>query len=189
MEMKPNYDTMLFREIFETSNDFVNGYKESPLHVDNNKITDSSALTLYYLLMERYSNNPIQNLDVEQFKMKVYSIIFQYGPTWEKKLEIQQTLRNFTEEDLRLGTKQIHNHSYNPSSEPSDASTEELNTVDDQNTAIVKKSKIEAYSQLWVLLENDVTKEFLDKFQKLFKQFVRHEHPTLYKSEVEDNEY
>lgn len=185
--MTPTYSTMLFREIYPTHESFVDNYLNSPLCNEKNRISESSTMTLYYLMMERFANNPIINNDVEQFKLKVHSIIFQYGPAWEKKLEIQQVLRNLNEDDLRKGTTQIHNHAFNPSTEPSTASTEELIHVDDQNTGSIKRGKLEAYSQLWVLIETDITKEFLDKFQKLFKQFVRFENPLLYGSEGEDD--
>jgi hypothetical protein len=36
---------------------------------------------VYYLLYARYGNNPIANRDENQFKFKIFSVIFQYGPT------------------------------------------------------------------------------------------------------------
>lgn len=52
------------------------------------------------MLYARYGNNPIANYDETQFKYKVFSVIFQYGPTWEKRLSVQETLRGMQIADL-----------------------------------------------------------------------------------------
>lgn len=49
------------------------------------------------------------------------------------------------------------------------------------------KSKMDAYQQLWDLLDTDVTGEFLDKFQKCFKQFARPERTFIYVTEDEED--
>lgn len=93
----PQYDTKLFTDIWDESSKFVYDYKHVGIPTT---ITDSNATTLYYLLYAKYANNPIANYDENQFKYKVFSIIFQYGPTWEKKLSIQDTLRGLQLDDL-----------------------------------------------------------------------------------------
>ena len=95
--MIPQYDTKLFTDIWEEASDFVYDYKHVGIPTT---ISDTNATTLYYLLYARYGNNPIANYDEEQFKYKVMSIIFQYGPTWEKRLGVQQTLRGLQLSDL-----------------------------------------------------------------------------------------
>ena len=47
---------------------------------------------------------------------------------------------------------------------------------------------MEAYAQLWDLLAIDVTGEFLNKFQKLFKQFVQPERTWIYVTELDEVE-
>jgi hypothetical protein len=78
----------------------------------------------------------------------MFSVIFQYGPTWEKKLDIQEKLRDLTEAEILAGAKAIYNHAFNPETTPSTASLEELNYINDQNITNYKKSKLEAYSIL-----------------------------------------
>ena len=95
--MIPQYDTKLFTDIWEEASDFVYDYKHVGIPTT---ISDTNATTLYYLLYARYGNNPIANYDEEQFKYKVMSIIFQYGPTWEKRLSVQTTLRGLQLSDL-----------------------------------------------------------------------------------------
>lgn len=131
-----------------------------------------SIMTTYYLLLARYGNSPITNSDPGQFKMKIMSVMYGYGPTWERKQEIQNTLRALSESDLLVGAKQIYNHAYNPSSTPSTGALDELDYINDQSTSNNKKSKMEAYSILWNILKADTTKEYVDKFKSCFSVFV-----------------
>ena len=193
MSRLPSYDTKLFCEIFDNAADFVTEYKNSGLYDAtsghlNNSLSDRDATTLFYLLYARYANNPIANFDENQFKYKVWATIFQYGPAWAKKLDIQTKLRELTDDEIRLGSKAIYNHAYNPSTDPSTASLEELTAINEQNTTNFKKSKIDGYMGLWQLVVSDVTNEFIKKFEKLFKAFVTPERTLIYVQELEDEE-
>lgn len=191
--MLPRYDTKLFCEIFEDAETFSTAYKDSGLYDAttghlNNSLSDTNINILYYLLYAKYANNPIANYDENQFKYKLWAIIFQYGPAWAKKLDIQNKVRELTDDEIRLGSKAIYNHAYNPSTDPSTASLEELTAINEQNTTNFKKSKLDGYMGLWQLVVSDVTNEFLKKFEKLFKQFVSPERTWIYVQEVEDDE-
>lgn len=178
--MIPMYNTKKFTDIWSEVGEFVYDYNNAGIPTT---ITEENINTLYYLLYARYGNSPIANNDENQFKYKVLSIIFQYGPTWEKRLEIQANLRNLTEDELRAGSKAIYNHSFNPSTAPSTATMEEFTTVNDQNTTNTKKGKAEAYGLLWDLLNTDITGPFIGRFKECFKQFVLNENPVLYISD------
>ena len=45
------------------------------------------------------------------------------------------------------------------------------------------KGILDAYNELWKLLDNDVTNDFLKKFIPLFKRFVRPEKTLIFESE------
>lgn len=96
-EMIPQYDTKLMNEIWIDAQSFLYDYQHVGIPTT---ISTVNATTLYYLLYARYGNNPIANYDEEQFKYKVFSVIFQYGPTWEKRLSVQNTLRGLQLADL-----------------------------------------------------------------------------------------
>ena len=188
----PRYDTKLFCEIYDNAEDFVEEYKASGLYDAtsghlNNSLSDSEATVLFYLLYARYGNNPIANYDENQFKYKLFATIFQYGPAWSKKLEIQNKLRELTDDEIRLGSKAIYNHAYNPSTDPSTASLEELTAINEQNTTNYKRSKLEAYGTLWDLVVSDVSETFIKKFEKLFKQFVSPERTWIYKTDIAED--
>lgn len=95
--MIPQYDTKLFTEIWDEASEFITDYNTVGIPAT---ISQANATTLYYLLYARYGNTPIANYDENQFKYKVFSIIFQYGPTWEKRLSVQETLRGMQLADL-----------------------------------------------------------------------------------------
>lgn len=149
------------------------------------KITNENLETLYYLLYARYGNSHIANNDENQFKYRVAQTIFMYGPTWEKELEVQEEVRALQATEMRLGSKQIANHAYNPSTEPSTAALEELQKIDQQNVLTWVKSPLEGYNYLLGLLEADVTNKFLNRFKDLFLKFVVPHEEFIYESEVE----
>ena len=95
-------------------------------------------------------------------------------------MQLQKDIRDLTTDELQTGGKVIYNHSYNPSTAPSTATLTELETIDDQNTSNYKKSKIEALTLQWHMLDDDVTGVFLEQFRKLFLTVVAPELPLLY---------
>ena len=127
----PKYDTKLFTEIWDNAEDFVYDYNNVGIPTT---ITDANATTLFYLIYARYGNNPIANFDEEQFKYKMFSVIFQYGPTWEKRLSIQETLRGLQLSDLvddgSLHELLSHSGSQNSLNTGSNGNTRTLNTAE-----------------------------------------------------------
>lgn len=160
-----NNEKQKFTDVFPDEATFINLYQNIGIP---SKISEQNAKTLYYLLYARYGNSVIASSDTNRFVYGVFSIIFIYGPSWEKRMEIQETLRNLSEEELQKGSKQIANSALNPSSEPSTGSLEELEYINSQNTNTYKRGKLDAYATLWDLIKTDVTKYFLDQFRTLF---------------------
>ena len=110
---------------------FLKDYQESAIP---QKLKTADATTLYYLLYARYGNSSIANSDENQFKYKVFSTIYIGGATWAKKQEIQDKLREVTEDEILVGTKAINNHAYNPQTAPTTDTVEELDYINEQNT-------------------------------------------------------
>ena len=176
-----NYRQVKFTDVWQTAESFVSDYKNNGIETT---ISDKTATTLYYLLYSRYGNSVLASSDTNRFKYDVWSTIFSYGPTWEKRLEIQNKLRNLTDDELFTGATQIYNHAYNPGTAPSTSTLDELTAINEQNTSKNKKGKMDAYAMLIALLETDVTESFLDKFKKLFLKVVQPELPLWYTTDV-----
>lgn len=186
------YRTRTFTEIFSPEDDegatyeyFASVLADTPFAA---KLAEVDMELLFYMLYARYGNSHIAFSDENQFIFALFSTAFQYGPTWSKRLHIQEQLRAIKDEDLVVGGKAIYNHSYNPSTSPSTSTLEELTTINDQNTTNYKKSKMEGYANLMALLDTDVSEEFLTKFKKLFIKVLAPDRPLLYTTEImEDN--
>lgn len=176
-----NYRNPKFTDLYGDADTFLADYNSSKIPTT---LTESNARTLYYLLYSRYANRRIASSDRNRFKYDLFATIYSYGPTWEKRSEIQENLRELSDTELLTGTTQIYNHAYNPGTAPSTATLDELTAINEQNTNKSKRDKMTAYSNLWSLLRTDVTEAFLDKFSKLFQVVVQPEIPLWYVTDV-----
>lgn len=179
------YRTSTFTEVWEDSETFVSEVLNSafPFSTIMSAEDASSYLSLaYYMMYARYGNSHIANLDENQFKYRVFGILYQYLPTLATKLKIQNKLRalNLDDGDLFEGAKMIYNHSYNPSTAPNTNTLNELDTINDQNVTKNKRSKLDAYAYLDGLLRDDLWSEFISRFRKLFITIVQPNETLLY---------
>lgn len=174
-----NFNNVKFAsdELYDSYEKFENDYQNLGIE---QTISLNSLKNLYYLLIGRYGNSTIANSDINQFRFKVFSIIFMYAPTWEKRLSLQKKIRELTDEELMTGDKVVYNNALNPNSQPSTSSLQELNYINSQNTTNNKRSKISAYMAQYNMLETDVTKELLDRFNKLFISIYQPNEPNYY---------
>lgn len=163
------YRTGSFVDEFPTEDDFIDFYKNNGGIPPT--ISDANVKTLYYLLYSRYGANRIAMSSYQRFKYAVMATIYQYGPTWEKRLFVQDKIRNLTVEDIQTGTLAVTNHALNPGNKLTE-DNELIKNVNNQSRTNYKKSKLDAYGQLYAMLETDVTEEFLDKFKYLFSKWA-----------------
>lgn len=175
-----SYRQKKFTDVYDSVEKFLADYNDVGLPTT---ISQGSAQTLYYLLYGRYGNDVIASSDINRFKYRLFGIIFQYGPTWEKRLEIQEKLRGLSEDEILTGSRQIYNNAQNPSTEPSTDTTDELQYINEQNVTKNRRGKLDAYAMLMELLRSDVTNEFLTKFKTLFLTVIEPEEPLYYVSE------
>ena len=180
-----NYRTPKFTDVYNDIDSFMTDYKGIGIPAI---VNDTDVTTLYYLLYAYYGNSRIASSDENRFKYNLFSIIWQYGPTWSKEVEIQAKLRSLKEEELLEGARAIHNTAANPSVDPSNFTDEELQFINAQDVSKYKKGKLEGYSILMELLKRDVTSTFLEKFKKLFLTIVEPELPLWYISEDENGD-
>ena len=176
-----NYRTRKFADIWPSVDTFLKDYQESAIP---QKLKTADATTLYYLLYARYGNSSIANSDENQFKYKVFSTIYIGGATWAKKQEIQDKLREMTEDEILAGSKAINNHAYNPQTAPTTDTVEELDYINEQNTTKYKKSKLDGYAMLWAILNDGVTERFLREFRYHFLVVVEPQLPLWYVTNI-----
>ena len=179
---RPEYITKTFTQVWDSYYKFKKDYDELMPQLVGSRVvlTNDNIRATYYYLYARYGNTPIVNYDETQFKMKILALISIYGPTWEKKKLLQEKFRSLTDDELLQGAKQIYNHAFNPSTEPSTQELEELTHINDQNVTNNKKSKMEAFAILWSNLHVDSTDEYMNKFKNCFSRFVGDQFPIIY---------
>lgn len=182
-----NQVTRKFSDIFVDADTFLEEWQESGIAERaedsfNYTLTDGDVRMTFYLLYGRFGNSHIASFDENQFKYKLWTIMFQHGASWAKKIQLQSELRALNLEDI-ANSKTIHNHSYNPSIEPSTAALEELPTINEQNTSTYKKAKGDSYAIFMSLLDTDYTERYLARFKKLFLTFVYPAGPLWYVTE------
>ena len=180
-----NYRQVKFTDVYPDVATFLAEYNNIGIKTT---ISQDSATTLYYLIYSRFGNSVIASSDTNRFKYDLFGTIFSYGPTWEKKLDIQEKLRNLTDDELFAGSTQIHNHAYNPGTAPSTGTLDELPAINEQNTSKYKKDKMSGYAMLVSLLDTDVTESFISKFKKLFITVVQPELPLWYATDIIDDD-
>lgn len=179
------YTNLTFADVWDEADKFVDEYEASGLAPSTTRITRNSAIVLFYLLYAEYGNSAIANDDENQFKYRVFSTILKYGPTWEKRLDIQSKLRALTDDEIKVGSKTIFNNALNPQIAPSTDTTNEITTINSQNVNKHVRGKLEGYGTLLNLLDTDVTGEFIVKFKPLFMK-IGFNSPTIYVTELED---
>jgi hypothetical protein len=198
MNMMDKYNTMTFVQVWDDSDVFEAEYKASPFYDYeaatqsvpaklHNSLTDQNILILFSLLYAKYGNSPIANINVNQFKYKVFSIIFKYGPAWQKKLDIQDKIREI--EDVQQGSFAIYNHAFNDASAPGTDSDYISEYVNDQNTTKYKKSPLEGYMLQWEAITTDITESFINKFKVCFKTIVAPEFGPRIMSEIDEEDF
>ena len=180
-----NYRQVKFTDVYPDATTFVNDYTTSAIPTT---ISNDTATTLYYLLYSRYGNSVIASSDTNRFKYDLFATIFSYAPTWEKRLDVQEKLRDLSDEELITGQATINNHAFNPGTATSTSTLDELTAINEQVTQKGKRDKLTAYTELLRALWTDVTEQFLDKFQKLFLIILQPELPLWYVTDTIDDD-
>lgn len=169
--------TMTFKEVFEDSDTFISEFKTTPFYRTpvSTILTDTKLELIFILLYNRYGNNQIINNSVNQFKSKLFGIMWAVGPIWDKKLQIQEKIWALgldNDSDIYKGSTAIYNHAQHPETAPSTGTDEELTYINDQNVTKYKKSKLDGLMLLADTLNDRITDDFINKFRKLFKTFI-----------------
>ena len=189
-ELYGNQRNETFSDIFPSIDDFKTEYTNCKLPLTQyfGEVSSEQVSTLYYLLYGKYGNSTIAASDETRFKYRLFSIVFQYGPTWVEQLKLQKNVREMTLADLQVGGKAVYNTALNPNIAPTTSALDELPYINQQNTTNYAKSEAEAYGIKINLLNNDVTESFLGRFRDLFLKIVQPTVPLWYVTTEETEE-
>lgn len=174
-----NYTPKTFLDVFPSDYSFFENWSLSGL-TSLAGISVDTVNVIYTLLVARYGNSHITGNDEDLWKKRVAATIFQFAPTWEKRLEIQKKLRELNDTELLTGSKVVYDKSYNPSTVIEGGPNNEfgeIDTVNEQTKSKNVRSKMEAYAMLTDLLDRDITEEFIGRFRTLFRRVIA---PVVY---------
>ena len=174
-ELYGNQRTRTFAETYPSADDFIAAYKANPF-ATRAAIVDPDIEFIYYLLYANYGNSSICSSDEYRFSIKLFSLIYQYAPTYLQKVTLQEAIRATANNGFKTGGKAIYNMAANPNIAPSTSALEELPYINNQNTTNYIKSDAEAYQIKWSLLDDSLESEFVNKFRNLFIKIVN---PTV----------
>jgi hypothetical protein len=191
--MKSNFqyfDNITFSQLYPTQEEFVNQYKVVgfPQEFEGGTyVSDDDLRLIWLLLIGRFADSTIKPFNTYgAFQVRFMSRVWQHAPAWKKNLDIQNKLRSLSLEDssdIYKGSSAIYNSAINPGTMPSTQDTEELNFINNQNVTKHKRSKLEGLAVLSDLLKNDVTEQFLRRFDDLFKTIIYSGRTLLYSTE------
>jgi hypothetical protein len=186
-----SYRTRTFADIFPSSDAFTAELAKTPFAAvaadfraadipDTEEDYRPTLEIVFALLYARFGNSHISFSDENQFRYNIFSTLYSYGPTWAKKTQIQKELRALDATTVREGAFAIYNSAMNPNTQPSTQTLTELPFINNQNTTRHKKGLMDGYALLISLLEDNITKDFTDKFKRFFIQIIAPDRPLLY---------
>ena len=188
------FDNVTFSDLWSTKEEFINSYKEVgfPQTYDGGTyVTDDDLKLIWLLLIGRFADSTIKPFNTYgAFKVRFMSRVWQHAPAWKKNLDIQNKLRSLSLEDgsdIYKGSSAIYNSAMNPNTTPGTGTDQELNFINNQNVTKHKKSKLEGLALLSELLKNDVTEQFLRRFDDFFKTIIYTGKEYTYVTEKGDN--
>jgi len=162
------YRTNTFVEVFPNKQKFREYYEEVGLGGFQKEETLGNLWTLLYA---RRGNDAVLSSDQQRFVYNLFSIVFKYGPDFEKKMELQKKIRSLTEEELSKGTTAIYNHADNPSTIPTSQDFEQLHKIDSQTATGYKKARVDSLMLQYDAMNTRYIEEFLRRFDNLFSPF------------------
>ena len=161
----PTAATPTFYELWSNPQALITDYAANGL---KGAITDQTLTKLWWLLYGRHGNDGIRGSDVARWKAELFTIVFVHGPAWERKLAIQDELKNLTDDELRATNVHINNQAVNPSTAPSTNAFDPLTYINNQTASGGQRNKMDALTMQAQVLDGDFTEEFLSRFDRLF---------------------
>lgn len=149
-----SYRQIKFTDVYSKADDFLADYGNVGVPTS---ISNELAETLFYLLYGKYGNSTIASSDLTRFKYRLFSIIWQYGPSWEKKLDIQKLARAWADDEVTVA-------------ETYDSANEHEVTAKDETSSNVSSDRLQNFA------DNPSTEPAVDARQPL--TYINHQDYT-----------
>lgn len=169
------YSTESFSDRFSNYQEFKRKYDESPM--EDRLIHDEGygayqLDTIYALLASRYWADHMKSNNGDMFELRLFQIIWQHGPKWQRDMKLYDKVRNLTEDEMSIGSKSIHNHAQHPDTAPDNDSVKALPFIDSQNVTTYIKSPRDRNIDILELENSEITENFISRFSILFRDIL-----------------
>ena len=164
------YYTRIFSEVFESFEEFMTAWNESPLKTSD--FSEPELELIFYNLYARYGDSHIRYTNEFLFKQRLISTITAQGRIYLKRKEIQSKLMAMSDDDTREGFKNIINAANNPNRTPGTNTNDELPYIESQSVSKGFRGKLEGLQGLDALLDSSFGRKFYDAFKPLFIQIL-----------------
>ena len=188
MSVYGDYRTRTFGQIFPDLTTFQNFFTNCPIPsrlLTGTEYAKYDITVIYGLLVSEYFGSHIAHSSEDWFKLRVMQTIFEYAPTWQREMVLQDKLMKATDAELRSGAYSLHNHAMHPSTAPSTGTDDELTYIDDQNVNKWKKDFVKSFVEGSAGLDDSSTRRFINHFKKLFIKFIVPTGNTIYEEDEE----
>lgn len=182
-----NYRTRTLSDIFGDVSTFAAARATFEKVCPRDLVSDDDLELIYLLLMGRYGDSHIAASNENRFVLSFITRIGACAPAFLKNLEIQKAIKGMNLQEACEGGISIANHAANPNTSPSTATLEEVTYIDSQTTQKVKRSKLDGYANLVVLLDTDLYENFTRQFANFFVRIAAPRSPLYYENEIEED--
>lgn len=177
-------------DLWQTTDMFYNDFMASPFSgdVDNNLYNRADLDKVFWHLMSKYDESHYSYKSDDKCKLKTFHVIHQYLPTYLKRIELQERIRNMTDQDLFDSGKQVVKSANTPDVEEDMNSLSTPQYTDNIQVQNRQSAKLLAIQQQYGSILDNVWDEFIDKFAFLFKKFMFIPYDYIYINEEGDEE-
>jgi hypothetical protein len=166
------YRTQTFADRFPDYATFLEKYTTSGLTGRLEIEGEYGLETIFNLLAIKYCDDHMKSSNPGIFELKVFKLIWEHGPKWQRDMKLYDQLRNLTNTELSIGSQAVHNHAEHPDAAPVTTSVEGIGFIDSQNVTTYVKSPKDRVVEILELENSTLTEEFLAKFSPLFTDIL-----------------
>lgn len=161
------HNSLLFKNIFQSYQDFKNWYISTPLSDSQEDVPSEKTFTL---IAYEYNNSSV-NSSIESFKQRFANDIYTYYKEFEATTKAIDELMRMTDEEISVDNNLITNLANIPEYEV-DTNVDSVNFVSSQQKTISKKGNLQIKREQLSNKRTYTVKTFINRFRHLFIKII-----------------
>lgn len=180
-----SYITRKFGEIWVDEPTFTAEMFKLMTDAYDTTLTEAQCKRLFYELSARFTGSNVRYTDEFQFKLRLGSIMSQYGPLYFSNLELVAQAQGTELDQFMTAGKTLMNAAQNNATLPGVGTDQELPYVNSQNVVNTKRAIDIALDAKKSFLRDEFTKQFYTRFNELFISIIYPQMPMWFITEEE----